>query len=169
VRLEERGPDKEGSLTGGGRVATGTKEDGLFREMWVYSSLSGGSGALCVRINGNESWNGRRSDVKRKDDDADDLGSPCGETDVCRLKLVSYAAGVRDTVESMTGGGDELPGTLWYALTASRICSSAAGRSWKYAKKYESMEYCSLLSIALISMVSLKSMADDFSTSTIAE
>ena len=55
-----------------GGVVIGTKEDGLFREIWVYSSFSVGCGALLVRINGNESWNGRSNEVKRNDDDDDD-------------------------------------------------------------------------------------------------
>ena len=68
---------------GAGGVVTGTKDEGLFREMWVYSSLSGGSGALFARMRGIESWKGRRSEVNRKvDDDFDGACEEAGEPGV---------------------------------------------------------------------------------------
>ena len=118
--------------------------------------------------------------MKRKPEDVFcGCGADCSGTGaLCARSVAERGTGavgggesvaVRFTVVSRSGGGGELPGTARYARTASRICSSAADRSWKYAKKYESTEYCSFLSTTFTSIVSLKSIAVDFSTSTIAE
>lgn len=113
-------------------VVTGTKEDPPRFDTCVYSSFSGGGGELYARINGSESCRGRSSDVKRNTEETLDVGSG---TDAAfeRSNEREVRGGV--TVVSITGGGDELPGIVRYALTASRICSSAAGKSLKYAKK----------------------------------
>lgn len=141
-------------------VATGTNEPRL--DMCVYSSAAfGGSGALYARPSGRgkESWNGRRRCDNRKEELP--LDSAGGKL---RARSIPWAATTVDlaAVVSNTTWGD--PGSSVRCMrTASRICSNAACMSWKYAKKYESF---SPLSTILTSIVSLKSNADDFSTST---
>ena len=80
--LDDRGPEGYGDLVCVGEVVKGMNDEGLFLDMWVYSSFSGGSGALYARISGKDSCKGRSRDVKRKEDDEDDLGIWAEEGDV---------------------------------------------------------------------------------------
>lgn len=64
-------------------------------------------------MSGRESWNGRSRDVNRNEVDDADFGICDGAGDSPGLCIGWYdATGVREAVVSMTGGGDEPPGTL---------------------------------------------------------
>ena len=83
--LEDLGPEGDGDLVRSGEVVTGINDEGLFLDIWVYSSFPGGSGALYARISGRDSCKGRSRDVKRKEDDEEDLGIWVDEWDVLGL------------------------------------------------------------------------------------
>lgn len=90
-------------------------------------------------MRGSDSCKGRSSDVNRK---TEDVRPVCSDVSGDGLSAEDgEETGERSAVVSRTWGGEELPGLLRYVRTASRICSKAADRSWKYAKKYESTEY----------------------------
>lgn len=147
-----------------------------FREMCVNPSCSGDADAVSDTVLGrvSVSCNGRRNDVNLNPVlavDEDDFMGVCSTLLLVGALIVrsGVTTPLRVTVVSSTSFGDPRSGRIRCARTASRIWSSAAGRSWKYAKKYESTEYCSSLSRTFTSIVSLKSIAEDFSTSSIAE
>lgn len=112
VRLADGGSDGLIALgMGFGEVVSGTNDEPGFLEMWVYSSVSAGSGALRARIRGNDSCRGRKKDVKRKADDVL-VVVVCSDTTGEGLSSVGEETGERSAVVSRTGGGEELPGLL---------------------------------------------------------
>ena len=128
VKLADGGSDaleaREVSL---GELVSGTKDEPGFLEIWVYSSVvSAGSGAEGARMRGKVSCRGRSNDVNLKTDVRGDCSGIDAE---CRSAAIGAKLGWRIAVVSSTAGGEELPGLLRYARTASRICSSAADKS----------------------------------------
>lgn len=109
----------------------GTNDDPLFFTMCVNSSFASAvPGALAERFSGSVSWSGLRKDVSRKlgeDFGGTSGGGVDGGWSIERGRVADRPA----VVVSTTVGECRPDGTERYVLTASRICSSANGRSWK--------------------------------------
>lgn len=85
-----------------------------------------------VRLRGRLSWRGRSKEVNLDVYEGDFGRKASGEvTSGVRSAGVEGTVAEREIVVSITGDGEEPIAILREARTASRICSRAAGRSWK--------------------------------------
>lgn len=142
VRLEAdewRGSDRPvgspslGELVSGCAVI-GTNDVLVRFTICVKSSLfvSCAPGALAERPIGSDSWRGLSKDDKRKTEGPLATLSVKGVVGTCSpVRAIEERPAVVSTTVG-EHGEDRIP---LYERTDSRICSSAVGRSWKYAKK----------------------------------